>query len=289
MRLSVRHTTCYRFDAPRQRVWQSHRLRPSLHAGQRVLNWQVTTPGGTEGARFTDGAGDDTCLVSLSGPVDSVTTEVAGEVETSDLAGVLRGHRERVPPLAYLRATRATRPTEAIRDLAGAAVRGIDAGATLERAHALAGAVQGAVAYRPGTTHPQTSAGEALAAGEGVCQDHAHVLISAALACDLPARYVAGYLFSAGTEAVQGAEATGGPDAEAVAAQGEASHGWVEIHVPDLGWVGFDASNGCCPDARYIRLCSGYDAFDAAPIRGHGFGVGPETLDVTVAVSTVQQ
>ncbi|GAB1364405.1 hypothetical protein MASR1M32_36410 [Rhodobacter sp.] len=38
--------------------------------------------------------------------------------------------------------------------------------------------------------------------------------------------------------------------------------------VPGLGWVGFDPANRCCPDDRYIRLGSGFDARSAAPIRG---------------------
>ncbi len=60
-------------------------------------------------------------------------------------------------------------------------------------------------------------------------------------------------------------------------------------YVPELGWVGFDASNEVCPDERYIRLGSGYDAVDAAPIRGVATGVGIERLDVDVTVEQVQQ
>ncbi len=69
----------------------------------------------------------------------------------------------------------------------------------------------------------------------------------------------------------------------------EAAHAWAEICVPGLGWVGFDPANRCCPDDRYIRLGSGLDAQDAAPIRGIARGRGPKILDVTVAVQAVQQ
>ena len=69
----------------------------------------------------------------------------------------------------------------------------------------------------------------------------------------------------------------------------QASHAWAEIHVDGLGWVGFDAANNCCPDDRYVRLCSGFDAFDAAPIRGLAMGRGDEDLEVAVAVEAVQQ
>jgi transglutaminase-like putative cysteine protease len=79
--------------------------------------------------------------------------------------------------------------------------------------------------------------------GEGVCQDHAHALISLARTIGLPARYVSGYLHA---------------DADGHAH--EAAHAWAEVWVEGLGWIGFDAANRCCPDERYVRLGSGYDA-----------------------------
>jgi transglutaminase-like putative cysteine protease len=71
--------------------------------------------------------------------------------------------------------------------------------------------------------------------------------------------------------------------------RGEAAHAWAELWVAGLGWVGFDPANRCCPDARYIRLGSGMDARDAAPIRGIARGMGAETMDVSVAIQSVQQ
>ena len=57
-------------------------------------------PGALIGARFRDGAGDLIETVSMLGPVEEVAIEVDGEVETQDLAGVRRGHRERIAPEA---------------------------------------------------------------------------------------------------------------------------------------------------------------------------------------------
>jgi transglutaminase-like putative cysteine protease len=54
-------------------------------------------------------------------------------------------------------------------------------------------------------------------------------------------------------------------------------------------WAGFDPANRCSPDARYIRLGSGMDAQDAAPIRGVSRGGARENMDVTVAVLATQQ
>ena len=270
MRLSVSHKTVYRFDTAMLGVVQSHRLTPCRCDSQQVISWEVTVAGGRHGASFRDGAGDLVDTVSVRGKVEALAIEVDGVLETTDTAGVLRGHREAVPPLVYLRRTRATRADRGIEELARDVGGG--AGTVLEKAHALSTAVRDAVEYRPGETHAETTAGEAFAHGYGVCQDHAHILVAAAISVDIPARYVAGYLYSAAGEEMA-----------------EASHAWAELYVPDLGWVGFDASNNCCPDERYIRLGSGFDATDAAPIRGLAHGAGSEALDVDVSVQQVQQ
>ena len=277
MRLTATHVTEYAYDVPQKSVLQSLRLVPSEFSGQRVTEWSVAVDGGVMGSRFRDGAGDLTETWRVRGPVTAVRVAVAGSVETTDLAGVLRGHREKVPPMAYLRNTRMTRGDVALSDLTAAALEGVPETALLDRAHALAEAVSGAVVFTSGSTDSATTATEALAAGAGVCQDFAHLMIAAAIGAGIPARYVAGYLF-AGDEA----SAT-----ETAAAS--ASHAWAELFIDGLGWVGFDPSNECCPDDRYIRLCSGFDALDAAPIRGLASGAGAERLNVEVAVLQEQQ
>jgi transglutaminase-like putative cysteine protease len=277
MRLTVRHATAYHYDMPQKAVLQSLRLVPSDFAGQKAIDWTVSIDGGLAGSRFRDGAGDVTETWRVRGPVETVEVQVKGTVETTDLAGVLRGHREKVPPMAYLRTTRMTRTDMALAELAETALAPVANAGTLDKAHALADAVAGAVSFTPGVTNSTTTATEALAEGKGVCQDFAHLMIAVAIANGIPARYAAGYLFA-------------GDDADAtLAAAASASHAWAELFIDGLGWVGFDPANGCCPDDRYIRLCSGFDAFDAAPIRGLASGSGGERLSVEVAVSQEQQ
>jgi transglutaminase-like putative cysteine protease len=268
MILTVSHVTRYDYDRPVRGVVQSHRLMPSRFDGQNVLEWHVSVTGGTRGAGFRDGAGDWVEGWTVAGPVREIEVRVEGRVETTDLAGILRGHREVVSPEAYLRDTPATRADAGLTALA----RGETARDPLDLAHALSRAVSGAIAYRPGVTQSHTTAAEALAQGEGVCQDHAQALIAMARMCGMPARYVSGYL-----------------SASADGAAHEAAHAWAEIHVPGFGWIGFDPANRCCPDARYIRLGSGLDAAEAAPIRGTARGGAVENLGVTVAIGEAAQ
>lgn len=264
MLLRVDHVTRYRYDQPVRGVVQSHRLTPSRHDGQKVIAWEVKVTGGEKGGAFRDGAGDWVQGWTVKGPVEEIEVRVRGEVETFDTAGMLKGHRETVPPEAFLRDSDATAADEALRALALSA-RQED---PLSYAHALAFAVAGAIDYRPGVTDAHTTAAGALAEGAGVCQDHAHALIACARAAGFPARYVSGYLC---------ASADGTPH--------EAAHAWAELHVAGYGWIGFDPANRCCPDMRYIRLGSGLDAHEAAPIRGTARGVAAESLDVAVSVA----
>ncbi|MGN0933111.1 transglutaminase family protein [Falsigemmobacter intermedius] len=268
MKLTVEHVTRYCWDRPVRGVVQSHRLTPALFDGQRVLDWEVSVSDGIRGGRFRDGSGTQIQSWSVQGPVSEVVVTVRGRVETEDLAGVLRGHRESLSPLVWLRETAPTRADVALHKLA----HSVEAPDALTLAHGLAGAVAEAIAYQPGVTSARTTAAEALALGAGVCQDHAHALISVARLRDLPARYVNGYLHA--TE-------DGSPH--------EAMHAWAEIWIETLGWVGFDAANRCCPDDRYIRLGCGFDAPDAAPIRGTARGTGTEGMDVRVQVGAAQQ
>jgi transglutaminase-like putative cysteine protease len=260
--------TRYTYDTAVRSVVQSHRLMPTTFAGQKVIDWEVTVSGGRKGASHRDGAGDTVQGWTIAGPVTEVEVHVRGTVETEDLTGVLRGHRETVAPTCYLRETVPTRVDMALANLA----ESVTAPDPLSLAHGLSAAVADAIAYRPGVTSAHTTAAEALALCEGVCQDHAHALIACARHLGIPARYVSGYLYATEDGSLH-----------------EAAHAWAELHVTGLGWVGFDPANRCCSDDRYIRLGSGFDAQDAAPIRGIARGSSTEDMDVTVAILQASQ
>lgn len=267
MRLTIEHTTRYRYEQPQRRITQSLRLTPARLESQNILNWKVSCEGAQLGAGFTDGAGDKLMLLTIGGNVDEIEIHVKGTVDTSDTAGVLKGLKESMPPLAYLRDTALTQPDDALKELARELGAGGHDGA-LALAHALAGETRERVDYVIGATEAGMDAARVLELGQGVCQDHAHVLITLARLNGLPARYVTGYLHSD-----ESGEAH------------EASHAWAEVFVEGLGWVGFDPANRCCPDERYVRIGSGLDALHAAPVRGISFGAGDETMDFTLSVS----
>ena len=126
--------------------------------------------------------------------------------------------------------------------------------------------------YVPDTTSAVSPIEHILESRQGVCQDYAHVMIAIARSWDIPARYVSGYLYIAS----QGGE--GAPQT--------ASHAWVECRLPDLGWVGFDPTNRCLAEERHVRVATGRDYQDVAPVRGVFVGGAEVRLAVDVRVRT---
>lgn len=269
MLLSVRHHTLYRYQPAASRIGLRLRLYPSRFDGQGVRHWSVKVNGTESPPLLTDGFGDGVGLWHSHALCETVEIVAGGLVETSDKAGVVDRLPRRPPPAMFLRKTTLTAPDDAIRDLAA----GIPGGAQLGRMHLLADAVRDAIAYRTNVTTSETPAAQALAAGAGVCQDHTHVFISAARCLGVPARYVAGFMHA-------------GDDGEEEYFE---THAWAEAHVEDLGWVGFDSSNGVSPTEHYVRLSCGLDAHQAAPIRGHVTGESRVAMEATVDISQVQQ
>jgi transglutaminase-like putative cysteine protease len=264
MRLTIRHRTRYAWDDPVAGGLQELRLTPKTGHGQQVLGWSVSVDGGRHELDFEDQHHNRVTLIGFEGPGHAITVTCSGAVATEDRAGVIGRHAGFAPLWYFERETPRTRPGPGLRKLA----RAVATDAPIPRLHALSAALLDAMAYETGVTGAGTTAEEALAQGAGVCQDHAHAFIACARLMGMPARYVSGYLFTDGQT------------------RHPASHGWAEAWVPDIGWVGFDISNGVSPDARYVRVATGLDYAEAAPIRGLRFGgAGGETLSVDIEVA----
>lgn len=265
MFLRISHATRYRFEQPVHYALQELRVTPKSGAGQRVLAWEVTIEGGRKEVEFTDQFNNRVMLISTNPGGTEISIRCEGEVETEDRQGILGVTRGFAPLWFFRRQTALTMAGRGVRKLLTRLRREALEG-DIPMLHRLSALIGEEVRYQTGETHPGTTAEEALATGRGVCQDHAHVFIAAARALGFPARYVSGYLLLDGQT------------------EQEAMHAWAEAYLDDLGWVGFDVSNGISPDARYVRVATGLDYRDAAPIIGFRIGDGGETLDVSLQV-----
>lgn len=269
MTLSIRHTTHYAFAQPVVHALQRLRLTPKETQGQRIDHWNMTFANAHAELRYDDQHCNHVTLIGLEPGAREVTVTCEGVVVTEDNAGVIGRHSGDLPLWSFLRQTRLTRPGARLRGLLRE-VPGPDSNAPLAFLHALSALIRDRIAYEAGRTHSATTAEEAVVHGAGVCQDHAHVFIGAARAHGIPARYVSGYLMMDDR------------------IEQEATHAWAEAHVADLGWVGFDVSNGISPDPRYVRLATGSDYRDAAPVTGISLGSAAATV-LTVGVAVEAQ
>ena len=122
-------------------------------------------------------------------------------------------------------------------------------------------------------TEISTPLEQVLRGRRGVCQDFAQLMIGCLRSIGLPARYISGYILThppAGKPRLVGADA---------------SHAWVSVYCPALGWVDFDPTNRCLVQHEHITLGWGRDFSDVTPMRGIVLGGGRQELDVQVTVT----
>lgn len=263
MKLQISHTTEYVFDQPVEYALQKIRLRPMSNTAQQVGDWALAIDGGKLEAGYKDHYGNMVDLVSAFEGTQKLTVTATGDVTTLNSTGVLGMVFGRMPLWHFQNETPQTKAGAKTKEIAAM----IGQGATpLDGVHSASAAILEAVPYLTGQTTADTTAEEAFKIGKGVCQDHAHIMLAAARHAGLPARYVSGYLMM--NDRVDQ----------------DASHAWAEVYLDDLGWVGFDVSNGVSPDERYVRIAIGLDAYTSAPISGLRLGSGNETMIVSLQV-----
>ncbi|GGL65114.1 transglutaminase family protein [Wenxinia marina] len=268
MRLAIRHTTSYAYDGPVPYGLQQIRLTPKSGQGQTVHHWETVIEGGRVEVSFIDQNRNLVQLATFDEGTREMRVHSRGEVEVAETNGIVGAHGGFMPLWLFERSTPLTRAGQQCRQIV-ASVR--DEADELTRLHRLSHEIGARIEWLPGISNVAWTAEEALAEGRGVCQDHAHAFIACARALGHPARYVSGYLLMEDQP------------------KQDATHAWAEAHIGGLGWVGFDVSNGICPDERYVRAATGLDYAEAAPIHGTRYGAAEERLAVSVEVEQVQQ
>ena len=263
MLLHIKHITKYAYDQPVDYALQKVKLRPLGSPMQDIEDWVLTIDGGQVEVGYVDHYGNHVDLVSAAPGTRQITVTAEGHVTTHDRAGVLGRFYGRAPLWHWEQTTALTTAGPAIEALAKTVV---NYGSPLAGLHALSAEILDKVGYELGHTSTTTTAEDAAQIGNGVCQDHANIFVAAARHAGFPARYVSGYLLM--NDRIDQ----------------DASHAWAEAHIPDLGWVGFDVSNGICPDEHYVRIAIGRDAQDATPLAGMRTGHSVESMIVNLQV-----
>ena len=110
----------------------------------------------------------------------------------------------------------------------------------------------------------------------GSCRDFAVLMMEAARALGIAARFVSGYVY------------VPSDDEEPVRLGGGATHAWCQIYLPGAGWLEFDPTNGLIGGKDLIRVAVARDPAQAAPLTGAFFGNGEDEMGMDVFVEVTQ-
>jgi transglutaminase-like putative cysteine protease len=276
-RLTVSHTTSYRYDAPVTSSYNEARLEPRSDHSQTVLSWSLDVRPQARVGRHVDYWGSIVHHFDLQVPHEQLTVVGHAVVETglstpgpgkltwNDLADeTLRDQFHEV-----LGATDKVVLDDDIRAVA-ADLRAA-AATPAEAVEAAVAWVHEHVMYDPGATGVETTSAEVFVGRRGVCQDHAHLALAVLRAMGVPAWYVSGCLHPHPEPQI----------GERV--RGE-SHAWV------AAWTGrvwpLDPTNLSVVSDRHVRVATGRDYDDVIPFRGvYDGGGNDQELAVTVEVT----
>lgn len=279
MRFDVRYRTLISYEELAVDSHNEVRARPAETDYQKVVDYslQISPPSSTR--CFVDGWGTRVDSFGIRLPhiamevIAEATVETFRPPELTTLVSLdalrdldfIDAHYEFLDP------TPATEASPAMRELANEVLS--RSTHVLGLVTNLQTAVVDRVAYRTGATSVSTTAAEAFDLGAGVCQDHAHIMVSLARVLGLPARYVSGYFFTTADD--HGADT----EDDLVTVQ---THAWAEVAIPGQRWLAMDPTNGLVPDLRHVKIGHGPDYSSVMPFRGTF--IGPESSEVTASV-----
>lgn len=276
-RLKVTHHTGLRYSEPVSASFNEARMTPADGGGQMLIAHELRTIPTARMQTYTDYWGTTVVgfdlheshrildVTSNSVVETSVTTPPQAQVAWDDLKDPAVADRwcEYLRPSRYVDdATDDPSRAQLIKELHS------DATPAEAIGHVMA-AVRGHMKYTPGATTVFTTASEAWARGEGVCQDFTHATLSMLRALGIPARYVSGYLYTGSGEI--GEKVTG------------ESHAWVEVWDGD--WHGLDPTNDRVVGEGHVIVARGRDYADVSPLKGIYAGGSSEALGVSVSLT----
>jgi transglutaminase-like putative cysteine protease len=278
-RYRIVHTTTFTYPQPVRSSHNELRMTPLSEDRQTTLENRLRIRPMTWSHVYRDYFGTAVTVVESNQPHDRLEIEATSTVERPGLTTRTESISwadaadDRLHDLfsEWLMRTRRTEPGPGILELADS---GRGAATPRAAAEGLADAIREAMVYERGVTGVHSSGEQAWQAGRGVCQDFAHIAVSAMRQVGIPARYVSGYLMpQSGAEVGE-------------SASGE-SHAWFEYW--DGAWAALDPTNGTAVGTEHVIVARGREYEDVPPLKGvySGGGRGDDaaTLQVSVEVT----
>lgn len=150
--------------------------------------------------------------------------------------------------------------------------------ATLDVLMAMIRAIKSDFAYQRREEVGVQSPVETLALGSGSCRDFAVFMMDAVRCCGIAAQFVSGYLYDEALIDAGGGLVGGG-----------ATHAWIQVYLPGVGWVEFDPTNALVGGRNLIRVAVAREAAQAAPLVGSFTGNPDDFLSLNVAIEVAAE
>jgi transglutaminase-like putative cysteine protease len=267
MKWRIHHRTLYTYGNPARDSFNDVRLTPVNDSRQTLDFFSLQTTPQAATRQYPDFYGNVVHHFEVAAPHTSLLIESYALVSTQSLPAL--SENALVPsnssdaPFSFDLVS----PTRFV-DLDPATWRlAVDATAGIsdpwQAALAIMRFVHGYLTYAPASTHVHTHLRDVIASRCGVCQDFAHMMLGLCRTLKMPARYVSGYL---ATE------------------EASATHAWVEVLLPTLGWYPLDPTHDRQIDGTYVKIATGRDYSDVPPVAGYYKGSMHRKMDVDVKI-----
>jgi transglutaminase-like putative cysteine protease/predicted glutamine amidotransferase len=283
-RLEVFHRTTYRYDEPVERSMHLFRLIPMHDRTQSVLQHSLEVSVEGQSREYDDAFGNRVRRLRVDRPFTEMVIEARSRVELLDTDPLaFRPLRARsLFPLVWMPWQRnqlapfllpPELPESELTDLTDYAMTFVNRNDydLFDTLLDLNETIFKEYQYVLGSTTLATTPFHVYARRRGVCQDFSNLFICMMRLLGVPARYMCGYVYT-------GPKNVSHP-------QSEASHAWVQVYLPEVGWCGFDPTNGLLTQTDHVRVACGRTYSDATPTSGAIFvGGSGEKLEVQVRV-----
>ncbi|MEM1146492.1 MAG: class II glutamine amidotransferase [Pseudomonadota bacterium] len=285
----ITHKTQYQYSVPVERSTHLFRLMPVDDLTQEVMQSKLTLSTAAEQFQYEDVFGNQSVHCEIKQPYESLTVTASSRVKIYEAPpdDHSLAMRQTSIPLIWMPWQRQMMlpyllppelPESQLRELTNYAMSFVERNDyhLVRTINDINFSIYRDFQYVPGSTILNTTAFEVYAQRRGVCQDFANLFICLTRLLSIPARYRMGYIY------------TGGNYENKI--QSEASHAWVEVYLPNVGWRGFDPTNGCQVAQDHVRVACGRNYRDATPTSGTIYkGGGGESLSVDLKVSLVTE
>ena len=276
MKITVTHSTVYRYDLPVVLEPHIFRLQPRMSSTQRLLAFDLQIapkPAGTTECLDQDGNLAMNAWFDAPTRELSVTSRFTVEMLRQNPFDYVLINESLNLPLWYREplcaALNAYRNDGQVAESVKQYARSVAAGAqwkTLSFLLALSGRIFQDCRQVIRPCGPPWPSDQTLRSQEGSCRDLAVLFCDVCRVMGIAARFVSGYECSSAN------------------CQDSYMHAWAEVYLPGIGWRGYDPSRGLAVADGHVAVAAGFDHDLASPVAGWYSGGSSSHMEASLCL-----